>query len=117
MRVNIGSNTDTKINIQNISLPFPISLSLIVHLRMLRRHPTQITLTSEDIATYDDTRLQRAARLNRQENVNPINSTTQGNPTKSGDGKVDPNDELKPLPGARGARDLAREREQRIMGR
>ena len=80
---------------------------------MLRRHPTQISLTSEDIATYDDTQAQRAARLHRQENVAPQQATN----TKAGDGKIDPNDELKPLPGSRGGRDLAREREQRIMGR
>ena len=80
---------------------------------MLRRHPTQITLTSEDIATYDDTCAQRAARLNRQENVNPAPEKL----VKTADGKIDPNDELKPLPGVRGGRDVAREREQRIMGR
>ena len=79
---------------------------------MLRRHPTQITLTSEDIATYDDTRAQRAARLHKMENINLSEGTK-----KTGEGKIDPNDELKPLPGARGGRDLAREREARIMGR
>lgn len=61
---------------------------------MLRRKPTIITLTSEDIAAYDDN---RAAERNRKENVNPNNT---GSAAK-GDGKVDPNDELKPLPGDR----------------
>ena len=61
---------------------------------MLRRKPTTITLTSEDIAAYDDN---RAAERNRRENVSPNNA---GGATK-GDGKLDPNDELKPLPGDR----------------
>ena len=79
---------------------------------MLRRKPTTITLTSEDIAAYDDS---RAAERNRQENVEP-------DPAK-GDGKLDPNDELKPLPGDRprvrsglgSASGLGRE--ERIVGR
>ena len=60
---------------------------------MLRRKPTAITLTSEDITAYEDHRL---AERNKQENINPANRT----PAKS-DGKIDPNDELKPLPGDR----------------
>ena len=63
---------------------------------MLRRKPTTITLTSEDIAAYDDN---RATERNRQENVTP-NNTGSGTAAK-GDGKLDPNDELKPLPGDR----------------
>ena len=80
---------------------------------MLRRHPTQIGLTSEDIATYDDNRAQRDARLNQQENINPAH----GSNNKATNDRIDPNDELKPLPGSRVGRDIAREREQRIMGR
>lgn len=80
---------------------------------MLRRKPTTITLTSEDIAAYDDS---RAAERNRMENVKPSSAAT----TK-GDGKVDPNDELKPLPGdrprVRGASGLGLGREERIVGR
>jgi hypothetical protein len=86
---------------------------------MLRRKPTAITLTSEDIAAYEDHRL---AERNRQENVNPANRT----PVK-GDGKIDPNDELKPLPGDRarvrgGAGVVSGSgsgvgRDERIMGR
>ena len=83
---------------------------------MLRRHPTQITLTPEDIAAYDDSRLQRLARLQQQENVDPSHSR------KNMDGQSDPSDELKPLPGGknptgRSNTDVARERQQRIMGR
>ncbi|CAF9910338.1 hypothetical protein IMSHALPRED_009163 [Imshaugia aleurites] len=83
---------------------------------MLRRKPTTITLTSEDIAAYDDS---RAAERNRLENVQPDNT---GSAVK-GDGKLDPNDELKPLPGDRprirsalgSASGLGRE--ERIAGR
>lgn len=83
---------------------------------MLRRKPTAITLTSEDIAAYDDN---HAAERNRKENV--ITNNT-GNAAKC-DGKIDPNDELKPLPGDRprirsgmgSASGLGRE--ERIVGR
>ncbi len=87
---------------------------------MLRRKPTAITLTSEDIAAYDDN---RAAERNRQENVDP--STTGNASATKGDGKPDPNDELKPLPGDRprirsgvgSTSGLGLGREQRIVGR
>ncbi|KAF6229938.1 hypothetical protein HO133_004275 [Letharia lupina] len=79
---------------------------------MLRRKPTTITLTTEDVAAYDDA---RAATNDRQENVKPTD----------GDGKVDPNDELKPLPGDRprvrsgvgSASGAGMGREERIVGR
>lgn len=81
---------------------------------MLRRKPTLITLTAEDIAAYDD---HRAALRNQRENIQPHNTTGSG--AAKGDGKKDPNDELKPLPADRprvrsGA---GREREDRIVGR
>ncbi|KZF26134.1 hypothetical protein L228DRAFT_264560 [Xylona heveae TC161] len=50
---------------------------------MLRRKPTAITLTSEDVAAFEDAR-------NRENN---------GGRTKPKDGAIDPNDELRPLPG------------------
>lgn len=84
---------------------------------MLRRNPTSIPLTSEDIAAYDD---RRAAERNQQENVQP--NSTGGGAAKS-DGKADPSDELKPLPGDRprvrsgvGAASGSG-REERIVGR
>lgn len=80
---------------------------------MLRRKPTPITLTSEDIAAYDDARA--AERNNRLENVKP---DVQVNNKGDDGGKVDPNDELKPLPGDRARVFRAgREREERIVGR
>ena len=86
---------------------------------MLRRKPTAITLSQEDIAAYDDSHATRAARLNRQENLAP---QSINGPGKDADSKVDPDDELKPLPGTRvgGGRngvDREREREARILGR
>ena len=85
---------------------------------MLRRKPTTITLTSEDIAAYDDN---RAAERNRQENVSPNN--TVGGTAAKGDGTLDPNDELKPLPGDRPrirsgiGSSSGLGRDERIMGR
>ena len=80
---------------------------------MLRRPPTTITLTNEDVTLYDDTRDERAARLASQstfksnpqstpkrENVNPQNALT-GNAPKGG----------------RGGDGREREREARIVGR
>lgn len=78
---------------------------------MLRRPPTAIQLTSEDLAMYEDakaeaaTAAQPAVSRGRQENRNS-------------DGKVDPNDELKPLPGDRVRGQGGRTREERIgLGR
>ena len=92
---------------------------------MLRRKPTAITLTTEDIAAYEDHRAaERERERNRKENalVTTAANTNTRNPfdtPKHGDGSMDPNDELKPLPGdrarVRGAG--AGTREGRIMGR
>lgn len=74
---------------------------------MLRRKPTAIQLTSEDLAIYED----RKDNPGRQENMNAQHNA-------HGDGKavVDPNDELKPLPGDRTR--TPRTREERIgLGR
>jgi len=66
---------------------------------MLRRKPTAITLTSEDIAAYEDHRL---ASLNGEKKENQAtDSGAFGTPKKGDCGKIDPNDELKPLPGDR----------------
>ena len=84
---------------------------------MLRRKPTTITLTSEDIAAYEDHRNNNR----QQENTDP-NAVAMRTPVKGADGsgKKDPNDELKPLPGdrarVRGAT-AGLGRDERIMGR
>ena len=103
---------------------------------MLRRKPTAITLTSEDVAAYEDSIAQR--NQNRSQENNSSSSaaaaaagaaTTRQSPWGTEGTKVDPNDELKPLPGdrARVARGVtstgaagqssAAERAARIMGR
>lgn len=56
---------------------------------MLRRKPTAITLTSEDVAAYEDSRAARAHGTPENTKANK-----DGQP-----GVLDPNDELKPLPG------------------
>ena len=71
---------------------------------MLRRKPTAIQLTSEDLTIYED----------RKDNPPRHESTAQK--SANGDkGAIDPNDELKPLPGdkMRTPR-VAQTREERI---
>ena len=68
---------------------------------MLRRPPTIIQLTSEDIAAFDDQRaIDRALAENRNAGLSP--GTVGANLAKAENMKTptkDPNDELKPLPG------------------
>lgn len=80
---------------------------------MLRRKPTAITLSSEDVAAYEDSRRAASAMI---ENNNP--NATYVNDSKTS-GAIDPNDELKPLPGdkARIVRPGASSRDERILGR
>ena len=91
---------------------------------MLRRKPTSITLTSEDVAAYEDSLTQQRARAENERAA----ARARPSPGKDGSTKIDPNDELKPLPGDRarvargataggGAASSAAEREARIMGR
>ncbi|MCJ1249059.1 hypothetical protein MMC30_006281 [Trapelia coarctata] len=82
---------------------------------MLRRPPTLITLTPDDIATYEESRLARLARLANPQpldisrpNTSHTNAHTSEGSAQNAGGTVDPNDELKPLPG---------EKARRIMGR
>lgn len=62
---------------------------------MLRRKPTVITLTSEDVTAYTEHQA-RLRSLHLQEN-HP--DSTSASAAKDGNGVIDPNDELKPLPG------------------
>ncbi|KAL8714778.1 MAG: hypothetical protein Q9220_001291, partial [cf. Caloplaca sp. 1 TL-2023] len=72
---------------------------------MLRRKPTAITLTSEDVAAYEDARIAR--ERGAAENAKASKDRDAG--------IVDPSDELKPLPGekARGTR-TGQSRDERI---
>lgn len=70
---------------------------------MLRRPPTIITLTAEDVAAYSKAQAARAAT-----------SSAEGTTTQSDDqnNAIDPNDELRPLPGDKAR--IVRTREERI---
>lgn len=79
---------------------------------MLRRKPTAIAITNEDLASFEDTRLRQLAA---QENKTPSQSQTQSQHTRgesSASANVDPSDELKPLPGDKAR--IVRSREERI---
>lgn len=78
---------------------------------MLRRKPTAITLTSEDVAAYEDS---RRAAISENNNPNAHYATDM-----RASGAIDPNDELKPLPGdkARIVRTGGASRDERILGR
>ncbi|KAB8257559.1 anaphase-promoting complex, subunit CDC26 [Aspergillus pseudonomiae] len=67
---------------------------------MLRRKPTAIAITSEDLATFEEARLRKLAKENKghDHNKNSLN--------------FDPSDELKPLPGDKAR--IVRSREERI---
>ena len=72
---------------------------------MLRRKPTAIQLTAEDLATYEE----RKDNPARQENM------AQRKANGDGTGVIDPNDELKPLPGDRTRTSrVAQTRDERI---
>jgi hypothetical protein len=70
---------------------------------MLRRKPTAIAITSEDIAAFEEARLRKLS----EENKHPEQHTKTTSNTN-----VDPSDELKPLPGDKAR--IVRTREERI---
>ena len=74
---------------------------------MLRRPPTNITLTQEDIAAYEDARAREAAEAARARGEEPVKTSATAR-----NGPVDPNDELRPLPGEKAR--IVRTREERI---
>ncbi|PMD20955.1 hypothetical protein NA56DRAFT_704195 [Hyaloscypha hepaticicola] len=79
---------------------------------MLRRKPTTITLTTEDVAIYEDTR----ARENhmREQAALQAQMQAQGTPQNKNQNIRDPNDELRPLPGDRARAQQAKSREERL---
>ncbi len=58
---------------------------------MLRRKPTAITVTSEDVAAFDDERSRRSIEDHKHVDSPRVEDLKKA--------VVDPNDELKPLPG------------------
>jgi hypothetical protein len=99
---------------------------------MLRRKPTALTITHEDLTQFEESltrRLAYAHYLKTGEDPNGFFRAAQpGDPDfeaqqerlaqrqqeQSNGGKVDPNDELKPLPGYKAR--IVRGREERIIG-
>ena len=90
---------------------------------MLRRKPTALTITSEDIAAFEEQHMRAVAYLKYQktgEDPSGYFSNNGGNYSagqrmeENVAGAVDPNDELKPLPGDKAR--IVRTREERIVG-
>lgn len=71
---------------------------------MLRRKPTALTITSEDLVSFEETRRQKL----QESNNNDATAIAQNGSGHS----FDPNDELKPLPGDKAR--IVRSREERI---
>lgn len=69
---------------------------------MLRRKPTAIAVTSEDLAAFEDARTRKLAKENN----------SQAHVENSSNAHFDPSDELKPLPGDKAR--IVRSREERI---
>lgn len=81
---------------------------------MLRRKPTAITLTTEDIAIYEDTRA-REAQEREQAAQEAQMQQQQGTHQNHKNQNRDPNDELRPLPGERRtAQQHIKTREERL---
>lgn len=81
---------------------------------MLRRKPTAITLTTEDVAIYEDTRAREAMareQVARQAQMQSL----KGTPTQQKNSQNrDPKEELKPLSGDRVRAAQVKTREERL---
>lgn len=80
---------------------------------MLRRKPTTITLTTEDIAIYEDARA-REAQLREQAALEAQMQQQQGTSLNQKSQNRDPNDELRPLPGDKSRAPPIKTREERL---
>jgi hypothetical protein len=102
---------------------------------MLRRKPTALTITSEDLASFEEIYARNIAyqkylktgedpqgwftRSQSQSQTGEVDFAEQQLRNEQlrrerGQGTVDPNDELKPLPGDKAR--IVRSREERVMG-
>ncbi|CAL3972427.1 hypothetical protein PZA11_004454 [Diplocarpon coronariae] len=81
---------------------------------MLRRKPTAITLTTEDIASYEDAR--RESLEKEQDSSQAELQAQSGSPLQhqKTQNMRDPNDELRPLPGDRARGYQAKTRDERL---
>ena len=96
---------------------------------MLRRKPTALTITSEDITAFEEAYARKLAHqkylktgedpngyfTNLQDSVGPGREVNWADQQRQNRAEtVDPNDELKPLPGDKAR--IVRSREERIVG-
>ncbi|KAJ5753853.1 Anaphase-promoting complex subunit CDC26 [Penicillium nucicola] len=79
------------------------SAAYALTVKMLRRKPTAIAVTSEDLAAFEEARLRKLS----EENKHP-----EQHAKGSSNANFDPSDELKPLPGDKAR--IVRSREERI---
>ncbi|CAI7631084.1 unnamed protein product [Penicillium bialowiezense] len=84
------------------TLQSPNRLNLLIS-TMLRRKPTAIAITSEDLASFEEARLRKLSEENKQNEAYSKGASHA---------KFDPSDELKPLPGDKAR--IVRSREERI---
>jgi hypothetical protein len=84
--------------------------SLINSNKMIRRKPTAITLTTEDVAMYEDARAREALEC---EKAAALQARQDRTPQQKNQNR-DPNDELRPLPGDRARGEQVKNREERI---
>ena len=88
---------------------------------MLRRNPTALTISPEDLAAFEESHVRRIAHLHYQKTGEDPNGCFTQNQQQAihqsqyTQGQAyDPNDELKPLPGDKAR--IVRSREERIVG-
>lgn len=84
---------------------------------MLRRLPTAIAVSSEDISAYEEDLAHRIALMHYRKTGEDPEGRFTGHQNQKKENKaavIDPNDELKPLPGDKAR--IVRSREERIMG-
>jgi len=90
---------------------------------MLRRKPTALTISPEDITAFEEAHARRIAYVQYlKTGEDPNGYFRQGQTSQTGfaqqtrdpSGVMDPNDELKPLPGDKAR--IVRSREERIVG-
>ena len=79
---------------------------------MLRRKPTSITLTTEDVAIYEDNRAREKYQAEQAELQAKMQA--QGTPQNKNQNIRDPSDELRPLPGDRVRAQQVKTREERL---
>ncbi len=90
---------------------------------MLRRSPTALTITSEDIAAFEEQHARAVAFIKYKKTGEDPNGyfihpasihVNQRIPENTSNPAVDPSDELKPLPGDKAR--IVRTKEERIVG-